>query len=38
MRAAFDAGRALAKLPDPWQTEPPDNNDLPDWAKELIAQ
>jgi len=32
MRAAFDAGRALAKQPDPWQTSPPDTGDLPAWA------
>jgi predicted acylesterase/phospholipase RssA len=37
MRAAFDAGRALAKRPDAWQTTPPNAGDLPPWAfKELI--
>ena len=37
MRAAFDAGRALAKEPDPWQTEPPANDDIPSWATELLT-
>ena len=37
MRAAFDAGRALAKQPDPWRSTPPNSGDLPPWAfKELI--
>ena len=37
MRAAFDAGRALAKQPDPWKGTPPNSGDLPPWAfKELI--
>jgi len=37
MRAAFDAGRALAKQPDPWKSLPPDSGDIPSWAfKELV--
>src|SRR5262245_61625617 len=37
MRAAFDAGRALAMQPDPWQHTPPNSGDIPPWAfKELI--
>ena len=36
MRAAFDAGRALAKQPDPWSTVPPNAGDTPTWALEAI--
>ena len=37
MRAAFDAGRALAKQPDPWTSTPPNSGDIPSWAlKELV--
>ena len=36
MRAAFDAGRALAKQPDPWSTLPPNVGDVPTWALEAI--
>src|SRR5262245_43076987 len=37
MRAAFDAGRALAMQPEPWKSTPPNSGDLPSWAfKELI--
>ena len=36
MRAAFDAGRALAKQPDPWSTVPPNVGDIPTWALEVI--
>jgi len=36
MRAAFDAGRALAKQPDPWSTVPPNVGDIPTWALEAI--
>jgi hypothetical protein len=36
MRAAFDAGRALAVQPDPWQTTPPSSGDIPSWAFEAI--
>ena len=36
MRAAFDAGRALAKQPDPWSTVPPNVGDIPPWAFEAI--
>jgi hypothetical protein len=34
MRAAFDAGRALAMQPDPWSTVPPNLGDIPTWALE----
>jgi hypothetical protein len=37
MRAAFDAGRALAMRPDPWTGTPPNSGDIPPWAfKELV--
>ena len=37
MRAAFDAGRALAMRPDPWIHTPPNLGDIPPWAfKELV--
>ncbi len=35
MRAAFDAGRALAKQPNPWSNAPP-SGDLPPWALEVL--
>ncbi len=38
MRAAFDAGRALAKQPDPWSTVPPNLGDIPTWAFEAIKE
>ena len=38
MRAAFDAGRALAKHPDPWSTVPPNVGDIPTWALEAIKE
>ncbi len=39
MRAAFDAGRALAKQHDAWKTTPPKSGDIPAWAlKSLIAR
>ena len=38
MRAAFDAGRALAKQPDPWSTAPPTLGDIPVWAWESTKQ
>jgi hypothetical protein len=38
MRAAFDAGRALAKQNDPWKSVPLNSGDLPAWAfKEMLA-
>jgi len=38
MRAAFDAGRALAKQDNPWQSTPRNSGDLPSWAfKALLA-
>jgi hypothetical protein len=36
MRAAFDAGRAIAKKPDHWLTLPPNLGDIPSWAFEQI--
>jgi hypothetical protein len=36
MRAAFDAGRAIAKKPDHWLTVPPNTGDIPSWAFEQI--
>ncbi len=36
MRAAFDAGRALAKKPDNWVSLPPATGDIPGWALEQI--
>jgi predicted acylesterase/phospholipase RssA len=36
MRAAFDAGRAMAKKPDHWMTVPPNAGDIPSWAFEQI--
>jgi hypothetical protein len=38
MRAAFDAGRALAKQPDPWSHDPPNLGDFPDWALEAMQE
>ena len=32
MRAAFDAGRALAMQGDPWKSTPPNVGDIPSWA------
>jgi len=38
MRAAFDAGRALAKQDNPWKNIPPNSGDLPSWAfKAMVA-
>lgn len=36
MRAAFDAGRAMAKNPDHWLRVPPSTGDIPSWAMEQI--
>ena len=38
MRSAFDAGRALAKQPDPWSNAPPNLGDIPAWALEAIEE
>ena len=38
MRAAFDAGRALAKQPDPWSNAPPNSGDIPSWAFDAIKE
>jgi hypothetical protein len=38
MRAAFDAGRALAAQDNPWQNTPTNSGDIPSWAlKEMMA-
>jgi hypothetical protein len=38
MRAAFDAGRALAAQENPWQNVPTNAGDIPPWAlKEMMA-
>jgi hypothetical protein len=36
MRAAFDAGRALAMQPDPWKSTPHNSGDIPSWALEAL--
>ena len=36
MRAAFDAGYALGKQPNPWMTHPPTGGDIPAWAFDQI--
>lgn len=38
MRAAFDAGRALAKQPNPWSTVPPTLGDIPAWYFDSIKE
>ncbi len=38
MRAAFEAGRALAKQPDPWAHAPPNLGDVPAWALRAIEE
>ncbi len=38
MRAAFEAGRALAKQPDPWAHAPPNLGDVPAWALRSIEE
>lgn len=38
MRAAFDAGRSLARQPDPWSNAPPNLGDIPSWALEAIEE
>ena len=38
MRAAFDAGRALAKQPDPWSHVPPTMPDVGDWMSALLRE
>jgi len=38
MRAAFDAGRALAAEENPWQNMPTNSGDIPPWAlKQMMA-
>jgi hypothetical protein len=36
MRAAFDAGRTIARKPDHWLSLPPNTGDIPSWAFEQI--
>jgi hypothetical protein len=36
MKAAFEAGRAMASKPDHWMTVPPNTGDIPSWAFEQI--
>lgn len=36
MRAAFEAGRALAKQSDPWSSVPPNIGDIPTWAMDVF--
>jgi hypothetical protein len=36
MRAAFDAGRTIAKTPDRWLSLPPNTGDIPTWAFDQI--
>jgi hypothetical protein len=36
MRAAFDAGRAMGRQPDPWSHTPPNTGDVPKWALEQM--
>jgi predicted acylesterase/phospholipase RssA len=38
MRAAFDAGRALAMQQEPWKTTPPNSGDIPSWAFKALIQ
>ncbi|HXV24776.1 MAG TPA: patatin-like phospholipase family protein [Alphaproteobacteria bacterium] len=38
MRAAFDAGRALAMQDDPWKSSPPSTGDIPSWALKTLIQ
>jgi predicted acylesterase/phospholipase RssA len=37
MRAAFDAGRALAAQDNPWQSTPPKSGDIPAWVLKEVA-
>jgi len=38
MRAAFDAGRTMAKQANPWKSSPPNLGDLPSWAMDAIKK
>ena len=38
MRAAFDAGRAMAKQANPWKNTPPSSGDIPSWAMDAIKE
>jgi hypothetical protein len=37
MRAAYEAGRAMAKQPEPWSGTPPNSGDIPRWALEAVT-
>ena len=38
MRAAFDAGRTMAKQSDPWEDAPTNVGDIPSWAMDAIKE
>lgn len=38
MRAAFDAGRAMAKQANPWKGAPTNLGDIPSWAMDAIKE
>ena len=38
MRAAFEAGRAMAKQVDPWEKAPTNFGDIPDWAMDAVKE
>jgi len=38
MRAAFEAGRAMAKQADPWEKAPTNVGDIPSWAMDAIKE
>jgi hypothetical protein len=38
MRAAFEAGRAMAKQTDPWEKSPTNLGDIPNWAMDAIKE
>ena len=38
MRAAFEAGRAMAKQADPWTDAPANVGDIPPWVMDAIKE
>jgi hypothetical protein len=38
MRAAFDAGRTMAKQTNPWKGAPTSLGDIPSWAMDAIKE
>ena len=38
MRAAFDAGRTMAKQANPWKGAPTNLGDIPSWAMDAIKE